>query len=238
MIITINPEYKHLKEWIEAVPQRFTAESTVLYKGRNIVGTMLTEDRQTLCVKKYLVPLWPQRIVYSFLRKTKAERAYYNALTLLNLNIPTPKPVAYIVCKQHGLITDTYLITEYCPYKRNFYEFRQHGIIGYEHIIKQLAALAAHMHNNGLIHKDFSPGNLLFEEENGHVALSVIDINRMSTRKQVSLKQGCKNFERLWGNCDFFLYLAKEYALRRNISIAKCQQYTLKYHNQYWKHRK
>ncbi|MBR1808433.1 MAG: tyrosine protein kinase [Paludibacteraceae bacterium] len=238
MLITINPEYYHLKQWIESVPQRFANERTILFQGRNTLGTLLTPDSRTLCVKKYRTPALPQRIIYTFLRKPKAERAYNNAILLLGNNIPTPKPVAYIICTKGGLIADSYLITEFCPYKRNFYEFRQHGIKNSQHIISRLAAIAAEMHNSGLYHKDFSPGNILFEDNNGEVNMTVIDINRMTTSRKVGPRLGCKNFERLWGNNDFFLVLAKEYAMLRHLSIPQCQKLTLYYHNKYWRYRK
>ena len=238
MLICLNPQYDYLKDWVSKVPELLMSERTTLYEGRNLVATLTTESGQTLCIKKYRTPRLLQRLVYTHLRKPKAERAYNNAIVLIENGIPTPAPVAYIIMESCGMIAESYLITEYCTYNRKFYEFREHSIAGYEQVVSGIASLAASMHEKGLYHKDFSPGNILYEMRDDHVEFAVIDINRMRIGKHIDLQMGCKNFERLWGDDEFFRYLAKQYATERGFDIEQTTKAILYYHRRFWRHRK
>ena len=152
---------------------------------------------------------------------------------------PTPEPVAFLIESHSGLITTSYLITVFCPYKRNFYEFRHHSLRGSEHIVRALAHLAADMHRQGIVHKDFSPGNILFDATDDKVRLTIVDINRMTfSRTPVSIREGCRNFARLWGKDDFFTVLAGEYARARGFDEEECIRLTLEYTHRYWHGRK
>ncbi len=239
MLTTVNPKYEHLRTWIESMPQIFTQEGKCLFKGRNEVRRLTAPDGTEVCVKRYGIPSLPQRFAYTYIRAPKAQRAYSNALRLIASHIPTPEPIAYMIVKSARLLSDSYLVTTYCPYPRNFYEFRGHGIEGHEPIIRQLAYTVADMHMQHIYHKDLSPGNLLFDISNGRVQLTIIDINRMAfPSATIGIKQACRNFARLWGNDDFFMLLAECYAEKRGFSVALTQQLTLRYHRRYWRFRK
>ena len=67
------------------------------------------------------------------------------------------------------------------------------------------------MHKAGILHKDLSIGNILFEADSDKVNFSLVDLNRMDFCK-VDKKTGCRNFERLRGNSDFFRLLSNAYS--------------------------
>lgn len=75
------------------------------------------------------------------------------------------------------------------------------------------------------MHRDYSPGNILFDKIDGEYHFMLVDINRMSFGK-ISIDMGCANFARLWGQKAFFELLAREYARARNTdehtALIKC----------------
>ena len=87
---------------------------------------------------------------------------------------------------------------------------------------RDLATFTAHMHDKGILHKDYSPGNILWQRnDDGSCRFSLGDINRMHFGK-VSMEEGCRNFRRLWGNKMFFEECAKTYAAARGMDEKKC----------------
>ena len=206
---------------------------TLLYQARNeirLVGDYV--------VKRFAVPSWYNRIIYTYFRQPKAERAFRNAQRLIALGVPTPKPIEYILCGDK-LLAESYLITDYSPLKRNFYEFREHGVDGYEAVIHAFAILTARMHSLGVLHLDYSPGNILWDyDDSGVPQFQLVDINRMRFGQEVSMRTAAKGFCRLWGDDDFFRLLAREYASARGYETARFTQLTLRYHRRFWRFRK
>lgn len=90
------------------------------------------------------------------------------------------------------------------------------------------------MHDEGILHQDFSPGNILWERDaNGHYHFSLVDINRMRFGP-VSMKTGCENFARLWGPKAFIELLAGEYARRRGFDVAESVAIALAARRRFW----
>ena len=91
MNITINPKYEYLSPFIQSLPTVFETTGTMLHDKRNVVKQFDIEGR-AIVVKRYKVPLFFQRIDYTFCRPSKAKRAYLFALRLIELGIQTPDP--------------------------------------------------------------------------------------------------------------------------------------------------
>ena len=75
------------------------------------------------------------------------------------------------------------------------------------------AEFTARLHEAGILHLDYSPGNILYDKIGEEYHFSLVDINRMHFG-EVDIKKGCANFARLWGQTPFFILLGKEYAVR------------------------
>lgn len=232
MKIVVHPKYEHLRTWLEALPATFEQQGEVIYEQRNRIRRM-TVNGLPVVVKRYRKPALPNRIVYAWLRKSKAERAYENALQLLEKNIATPEPIAYILCGE-GLLAETYLVTRASELKHTFYDFRDGVIAGKEELIEAFAQYAALLHNAGVLHKDFSPGNILYDRVDGKWQFEVVDINRIQFGN-VSPKEGCYNLCRLWGKTDFFEQLSPVYAKERHINETQCLQWIQMARKQFWK---
>jgi len=207
---------------------------TVIYQARNEIRRV-DYNGQTYCIKRYHKPSCLNRIIYTYFRKPKAIRAYENAHLLNSNGIATPEPVAIIL--EGRILGYSYLITKCSQLTHRFYEFREHGIEGYEELLDSLGHMAGRMNNLGLLHKDFSPGNILFDYIDNKWQIELVDINRMR-RGSVSMQRGCSNFCRLWGNEALLERVAKAYADERGFDHESCARIAVREWKRFWKHRK
>lgn len=225
--IIVHPKYEYLRSFIEQLPACFLQSGEYIHNGRNQIKKFQIHE-VTVNVKRYRIPILINRFIYNTLRKTKAQRAYEYALRLGEKGVNTPEPIAYIIQEKGGALYYSYFISIQVPYSRRCYEFKDAPINDIAPIIKALAHYTAHLHNLGVYHQDYSPGNILFDEINGKWEFCLVDINRMQFGK-VSIKNGCKSFARLWGSTEMFQLLAREYALARHFNEEECVKLVLQY---------
>lgn len=235
-IFRINPDYASYGDFVRRIPDIFEKEGRTVYDERNKIKVFALPDGSFFNVKRYKKPIFPNRIVYAFFRTPKAVRAYRYAGIIRECGFETPTPVAYIIESNCGLLGYTYLVTLHMPGMRDFYEFGSGDTEGRRDIIDAFARYTAAMHQAGIYHKDYSPGNILFCREAEGWKFVLVDINRMKFGR-VSFGKGCKNFARLWGNDTFFRYIAEEYARSRGFDPAICRRLIFKYRDAFWKNR-
>ena len=120
-----------------------------------------------------------------------------------------------------------------CPYSRRFYEFGDADASSARDIIRAFTRRTAAFHAAGMLHKDFSPGNILFDRVDGEWRFAIVDINRMRFGT-VSLERGCANFARLWGSLDFFRIIADEYARCRHADADYCFSLIRRARRRFW----
>ena len=234
--IDINPKYEHLRGFIERIPETMEVEGTYIYGGRrNLIVKMMATDGTILNVKRFQQPRWLNRFIYSTgIRTPKGRRAFNYPDVLLVKGIDTPEAVAYIEDRNTiGLLRQCWFISIQCPYEHLLYELGDAKPELYEPMAEALARFAAHMHNNEVLHLDFSPGNILWDSKDGQYAFSVVDINRMRFGK-VSMNDGAKSFARLWGPKRFIRLLVEEYAHQRGFNPESCVAITMKERVRFW----
>lgn len=232
--ITLNPEYRHLAPVISQIPNFFLLAGEYVHDGRNKIKVFDTEG-MTLNVKRYRIPLFFNRLAYLYLRQPKAQRAYDYALKLRSMGVNTPTPVAYIVDQHKGLLEFSYFVSLQMNYSRRFYEFGTNELTEENiRILKQFGRYTAHLHEQGIYHRDYSPGNILFDVKGEETEFCLVDINRMYFGA-VSLKKGCANFARLWGSPEMFRIIATAYAEARGADVATTCHLVLTARRKYWK---
>lgn len=232
MRIEINPPYEYLRGFLEQVPARFETMGTVIHCGRNLIKTV-TEQGVHLNIKRYAVPSWVNRVAYTFFRLPKGKRAFDYPQRLLGLGFETPEPVAYIEERREGLIAYSYFVSIQSPYPYTFCCFGNANVAACGDVVKAFAQFTARLHDAGILHLDYSPGNILFDRLPDGYHFSLVDINRMYFG-QVGMRRGCANFARLWGQTPFFVLLAEEYAKARNMDPEKCVRLVLAYRKWFW----
>ena len=244
--IDIHPRYEHLRAFIGQIPATMESKGTYIYGGRrNLICSMTAPDGTLLNVKRFCQPKALNRLVYSTgIRQPKGRRAYTYPQRLLDKGIATPDAVAYIEERNAlQLIGQSYFISIQCPYKHLLYEMGDAIPELYEPMAIALAAFAAHMHQQEVLHLDFSPGNILWDYKSGQHTqpsessfdFSVVDINRMHFGP-VSMQKGCRSFARLWGPKRFVQLLVEEYARRRGFDETACVDITMKTRRRFWRH--
>lgn len=227
MNIVINPTFQSFQSFVESVPQSFGYEGRTIYKGRNEIKVFQVNGIE-VNVKKYRKPIFLNRIVYSFFRKTKASKAYYNAIKVVDLGFETPEAIAYIEEKSAGLLSYSYFISLQCPYPKEIRELYWGPLDGNETLFVDFARYTAALHDKGIYHLDYSPGNVLVGEKDGKFLFSLVDINRMKFIP-VSLELGCQNFERMFENDAVYTLIATEYAKARGLDVPLCVKSIHKY---------
>lgn len=245
-MIEVNPKYEYLRAFIERIPLTMEKEGTYIYGGRrNLIVKMTATDGTVLNVKRFQQPRWLNRMVYSCgIRQPKGRRAFIYPARLLAKGIETPEAVAYIEERSTmGLLRQSWLVSIQCPYSHLLYEMGDATPEVYEPMATALAHFAAHMHNNEVLHLDFSPGNVLWDYKRQPVQqgeeqlfdFSIVDINRMHFGP-VSMQEGAKSFARLWGPKRFIQLLVEAYARQRGFDPEACVAITMKERVRFWTH--
>ena len=226
--MTIHSKFKDIEEYIASIPSLFEkGEGEVIYKGRNELRSFTYGGREFI-VKSFRRPHFINRIVYGFLRPSKASRAYENALKLIELGVGTPVPVAYIDKRSNLLFDKSYLITLKSECSHVYVELFQKDFKEEEQVLREIGRVTAVMHNKGYVHKDYGCGNILFENTPQGVKIEMVDLNRMYFGK-VDIKMGCKNFERLPCTPQMHKWIAQEYAKGRNFNPDECLEHIVHY---------
>ncbi len=233
--ITVNPKYEPLRAFLERIPTMFEHEGREIYNDRNVIKVLDTPNGTVLNVKRYCVPKGPNRLVYSLgIRKPKGQRAFRYPQRLLAAGIDTPEPVAYIEERRRGLLGFSFFISLQCSYEHTLKDVGNAEPGTYEALAEALGRFTASMHDKQLMHRDYSPGNVLYHvDADGHYHFSLVDINRMHFGS-VDQRQGCLNFIRLWGPKRFFVLLVRAYAEARGFDSDACVAFALERRRQFW----
>lgn len=209
--LIINKKYNNLKSSLEDIEKYFLDSEMIIHDARNKLK-VIEKDGLKLVVKSFKVPNLVNKIVYSFFKDTKAKKSYENGLKLINLNINTPEPVAYIENYQSGLLGKSFFVSICEDYDFTIREVFHHKVENYTEILKQFTHFTYDLHKKGIWHVDYSLGNILITKYGDNYKFSLVDINRMEF-KDISAEEGLKNFNKFWAKDDNDLILiAKEYA--------------------------
>ncbi|RXQ94469.1 hypothetical protein EO244_09305 [Ancylomarina salipaludis] len=215
MRIDISPKYKHLKNFLERLPENFDKLGTSIYKGRNEIKIIETEGLK-LNVKSFKIPHLINKIAYTYFRKSKAENSFRYAIKLQELSISTPEPVASIICYKNGLIYHSYYISLQFEYDFTIRELTT-GKIPYQNsLLEDFTQFTFNNHQKGVLHQDYSPGNILIKQSDKENQFSIVDINRLKF-KQLTTIDKLKNFSQLWAEEEFLKIIANKYAQLSNM---------------------
>lgn len=204
------PRYAALQEKFERIRSIFSGDSHSIHKARNELKIIELDGIKTV-VKSFKVPHLLNRIIYTFFRQSKAYKSYHNALHLQELGIATPQPIALIEFFESALLADSYFIAEYFDYDFTIRTPLLEPLANREAIFTAFAVYTYTLHQAGVWHLDYSPGNILIQQKEGEYLFSIVDINRMEFRTITPL-QGCENFNKLWASDDDLKIMGREYA--------------------------
>lgn len=129
----------------------------------------------------------------------KAEKAWRGGTACLLRRVPTPLPLAYLERRERGLVAESYFISARIDDAREIRDlFRTIPPEDLSRLLRALARFLVFAHNQGILHRDLSDGNLLVRASRpGAYDLFLIDTNRISVRRKVSLPSRVRNLVRL-----------------------------------------
>jgi len=212
---TIDRAYKHLEQKLIHIDQEFVRSDKSIHNARNQLK-IVEIDGLKLVVKSFKVPNLLNKIVYTFLRDSKAKKSYDNAIRLEELHISTPQPVAYLEFYRAGLLNESYFITLLEEYDFTIREVFHHKVKNTDEILKQFTKFTYDIHCKGVWHVDYSLGNILITQKDKTYRFALVDINRMEF-KIIPTEEGLKNFNKFWEKFEGDLkIIAKEYAKLSN----------------------
>ena len=213
--IIINDDYQYLAGWIATVPRLFAeGRGQSLYRGRNEVR-LLEISGMRVVAKRFKRHDVVKRCIYTFMRPSKARRAYENALALRERGYQTPAAIAYIEERMMGLVTQVYYLCAYTdaqPIRPRLIEQEAFDVS----LATSYARYVAAMHQAGVLHRDLNPTNVLFREHGGVFDFELIDINRMRFYDGPVPKDECmENLTLFYWLTPAYRFILDEYARQR-----------------------
>lgn len=233
MKIIINPKYEHLQEQIKHIPELFEQRGEVVYDGRNVLKRASVGDIDVV-VKSFKKPHVVNRIVYSFFRKSKADRSYIYSTEINNHGFHSPEPIAMIEQYRFKLLTNSYYVCRYDDGQT--VRCLMDGVVaGNEDKLKAFARYTADLHRAGILHLDYSPGNILIHSVDEGYSFSLVDVNRLRLLRVIDCDTVCRNMCRLCVSREVLAYIMAEYATFRGWDVESTVKLSLYYTNQFFK---
>lgn len=191
----------------------FENSGELIYGGSRNSIKLFYIDNLLLNVKAFKKPSFFKKIIYTYLRPSKAKRSYNYALKLIEKDIGTPMPIAYIEMKDFIGLNKSYYICEHLMYDLMFRELVKFpDWPEHDKILRAFTHFCFKLHENGIEFKDHSPGNTLIKKENNTYQFYLVDLNRMKFHKTLSIQQRMHNLRRLTPKLDMVTTIADEYA--------------------------
>lgn len=140
-----------------------------------------------------------------------------------------PKPIGFIEFEKNSLLHESYFISEHFNYDFTIREpLLDINFEDKEKVFKLFAQFTYKLHQAGILHLDYSPGNILIKKENDNYIFKIVDINRMQF-KTLNLNERLKNFSMLWAKDEDMEMIAKEYARISSENVSYCTQKAIHY---------
>ncbi|MCB0465453.1 MAG: lipopolysaccharide kinase [Aequorivita sp.] len=231
----IYPNYSHLAAKLQDVLHNFSKKGEYVAKGERNVIKKIQIDGTALNIKKFKTPNAFQSLVYQYIRKSKAKRSFEYASKLIDFEIKTPFPVAYLEIFSGGL-KESFYVSEHVNYDFDFRELIHNPKFKKRNeILRQFTKFTFKLHENGVNFLDHSPGNtLIVEQGNNTYNFYLIDLNRMRF-EQMDFNVRMRNFRRLWLSKTMIKIMAKEYATLYGKSFEETYALMYKYSREFQK---
>ena len=223
----INPKFTQLKPFVDNLEHHFNASTEILHDERNQIR-LVSYENENYVVKSFRVPNFINRIAYRYFRASKARRSYEYSLRIGEQF--SPAAVAYIEDRAGGLLGKSFYISK--QFADDFTirpVLRDKTFNNRQLILEKMADFTYDLHQNNILHRDFSPGNILVRKsDNGEYQFNIVDVNRMQF-KTLSIADRLSNFARLMADDETLDIIIARYAQLIDYPIDKAQQEAREY---------
>lgn len=177
-------------------------------------GTIIHDKRNTIRTydgfvsKQFAIPSLWRGIIYGWFCSSKAKRSYDYARRLSGL---TPEPVAYREIRYCGVLRQCWYVCRESECKYTFNDLiHNKSFPNREVILQAIGRFTAELYKRGVLHQDYSGGNILFNEDGSKI--EIIDLNRIKFYRKMPIKKGLQLFERLNIDKDALITLGNSFA--------------------------
>lgn len=215
MKVVIDSRFDNLSSFISEIPVLMeSGQGDVVYDKRNKV-VRFHHQGETLIVKRFKQVNIVQQLVYTFFRKSKAERAYLFAEEFGNRGIETPQRVAFMEDSRMGLFLTGYFVSKEAVGTETHLLLRE--VQDYDPLLAEaVAQQVVLLHSKGILHGDLNLSNFLCREDAEGYHFTMIDINRSKFCEGYPTDRQClENLVRLTHRRDLYEDLVRRYATLR-----------------------
>ncbi|WP_417371008.1 lipopolysaccharide kinase InaA family protein [Gelidibacter japonicus] len=204
----IHLDYLHLNGFIADTIDNFATQGHIIQNHRNEIK-IFEHGKYKFVVKSFKKITIANRIIYKFLRKSKARRSYENALRLLDLKIGTPFPVAYVEESSGLFLKNSYFISCFVEHQTADKHLTESSDVPF---LEAMGAFLFNLHKKEVFHYDLHTSNILtIKDSKGKIDFCLVDINRLKFKKPTK-KRRVKNLNRLSLPFDQYSILISKYA--------------------------
>lgn len=188
--LVVNPRYAAKSDIVRDLVERRLKAEPLHANNRNTVS-LAEIDGERYVIKRFHPRSRFHQLIYAGLRKSKAFRAYDNALRLIENGIQTAFPIAYAEIRRRGMLKEAVFISTYVEGGLIVDIYNPAVPKGVrEDLCRGAGQFTRRMHDLGFVPLDYNPGNLFYSRKQGEDAFdfSIIDINRMDFVEEPSMK--------------------------------------------------
>jgi len=186
---------------------RNAIDGRLIYRARNVI-TMVAFRGTPFAVKAFRIPWGLRKWIYGTLRASKARRSFENAGRLISLGFSTPMPIGFVELGTASKLTESFYVSHFTGDENGTFTIRdvllQSDFPRRLELLKQFGRFVCMLHNQGVLHRDLSPGNVLVKiigENPVNYRFDLVDLNRMSFRC-LSRRERTANLKMLWATDD------------------------------------
>jgi len=215
MNFVINPKFKKDERAILAIVANFSTLGKKFDQRERNQIRLIDLNGEIINVKSFKKPNFINKIIYRYFRKSKAKRSFEHANILLQNQIGTPEPIAFVEKFDFFGLTESYYLSRHLNYDLTFREISQDfSYPDSENILKQFTQFCYKLHQKGIEFLDHSPGNTLIEKtDEKQYKFYLVDLNRMRFHKKMNFKTRIKNLSHLTPKQEIVRFMSREYAI-------------------------
>lgn len=212
-VVQFHPEYKSKISKILGFISNFDKEGKNVLKGNRNNIKSFELNKENINIKSFKKPNGFNAFVYKFIRKSKAKRSYEYAQKLIESDILTPLPIAYIEEFSSIGLQRSYYVSQHIDYDFEFRDLiHQTKFPDRANILQQFTEFTFKLHENNINFFDHSPGNtLIVKKQNQQYDFYLIDLNRMNY-EPMDFGKRMHNFRRLWLSKTMVKIIADHYS--------------------------
>ncbi|MBF7093132.1 Kdo domain containing protein [Flavobacterium sp. ALJ2] len=214
MNFKINPIYIDATDLIIDYVHRFNNSGALFGNGDRNKIKLFDFEGIKINIKSFKIPNLFNKIAYKYFRKSKARRSFEYATILLEREIGTPQPIAFLENYNWLGLRDSYYVSEHLVTELTYRELIEvDNYPDFENILRQFTRFTFKLHEKGIEFLDHSPGNTLIKKRNNNeYDFFLVDLNRMNFHTEMSFVQRMNNFRRLTPRKEMIAIMSNEYA--------------------------